>query len=42
VVSCKYITLEAALTKLFYLKGKYSNNDDVKKELEIAVCGEIS
>jgi L-asparaginase len=42
VVSGKDITFEAALTKLFYLQGKYPANDAVKKELEIAVCGEIS
>jgi L-asparaginase len=42
VVSGKDITFEAALTKLFYLQGKYSDNVNVKKELDQAVCGEIS
>ncbi|MDR1170572.1 MAG: hypothetical protein LBK97_07040, partial [Prevotellaceae bacterium] len=41
VVSGKDITFEAALTKLFYLQGKYHNNENVKKELEKAICGEI-
>jgi L-asparaginase len=42
VISGKDITAEAALTKLFYLQGKYSDNGRVKTELEKAVCGEIS
>lgn len=42
VVSGKDITFEAALTKLFYLQGKYSGNENVREELEKAVCGEIS
>jgi L-asparaginase len=41
VVSGKDITFEAALTKLFYLQGKYSNNEDVKNELEKTICGEM-
>jgi L-asparaginase len=41
VVSGKDITFEAALTKLFYLQGKYPDNADVKNELETAVCGEM-
>jgi L-asparaginase len=41
VVSGKDITFEAALTKLFYLQGKYSDNENVKKELEKTVCGEM-
>jgi L-asparaginase len=42
VVSGKDITAEAALTKLFYLQGKYADNESVKQELEKSVCGEIS
>jgi L-asparaginase len=41
VVSGRDITFEAALTKLFYLQGKYPNNDDVKNELEQTLCGEM-
>jgi L-asparaginase len=42
VISGKDITFEAALTKLFYLQGKYPDSESVKKELEKTVCGEIS
>jgi L-asparaginase len=42
VVSGKDITLEAALTKLFYLQGKYPDNGTVKTELEKNICGEVS
>jgi L-asparaginase len=42
VVSGKDITFEAALTKLFYLQGKHSDNEDVKKGLEKEICGELS
>ena len=42
VVSGYDSTLEAALAKLFYLMGKYANNDDVKRELNKNLRGEIS
>jgi L-asparaginase len=42
VMSGKDITFEAALAKLFYLQGKYSDNENVKNELEKPVCGEVS
>jgi L-asparaginase len=42
VVSGKDITFEAALTKLFYLQGKYHSNEDVKNNLEKNICGEVS
>jgi L-asparaginase len=42
VVSGKDITLEAALAKLFYLQGKYPDNQTVKTELEKNICGEMS
>ena len=35
-------TLEAALAKLFYLMGKYADNDVVKRELNKNLRGEIS
>ena len=35
-------TTESALAKLFHLMGTYSNDDDVKKGLEINLRGEIS
>jgi L-asparaginase len=42
VISGKDITFEAALTKLFYLQGKYSDNKSLISELEKSVCGEIN
>jgi L-asparaginase len=36
------ITTESALAKLFYLLGKYSDIDDVKRELVSNLRGEIS
>jgi L-asparaginase len=39
-ISGKDITFEAALTKLFYLQGKYADNENVKNEIEKTVCGE--
>ena len=42
VVSGYDSTLEAALANLFYLMGKYANNDDVKRELNKNLRGEIS
>jgi L-asparaginase len=42
VISGKDITCEAALTKLFYLQGKYHDNERVKTELEKNICGEVS
>lgn len=35
-------TTEGALAKLFYLMGRYENNDDVKRMLEVDLRGEIS
>lgn len=42
VVSGYDSTLEAALAKLFYLMGKYADNDVVKRELNKNLRGEIS
>ena len=42
VVSGYDSTLEAALAKLFYLMGKYTDNDVVKRELNKNLRGEIS
>lgn len=42
VVSGYDSTLEAALAKLFYLMGKYADNDLVKRELNKNLRGEIS
>lgn len=42
VISGRDLTTESALGKLFYLMGKYENNEDVKLHLEENLKGEIS
>jgi len=42
VISCFDSTTESALAKLFFLMGKYSNNEEVKKWLKTDLRGEIS
>jgi L-asparaginase len=42
VVSGKDITVEAALTKLFFLQGAYPDNETVKTKLVENICGEVS
>ncbi len=42
VISGYDSTTESALGKLFYLMGKYENNEDVKKRLSEVLRGEIS
>ena len=42
VVSGEDSTIEAALTKLYFLMGKYSDNKDVKESMEKNIRGEIS
>jgi L-asparaginase len=42
VVSGEDSTIEAALTKLYFLMGRYSDNNDVKESMEKNIRGEIS
>ena len=42
VVSGYDSTFEAALSKLFFLMGQYSDNNDVKRFLQKNMRGEIS
>ena len=42
VVSGHNSTVEAAVTKLMYLQGKYNDNEEVRKYMNMSICGEIS
>jgi L-asparaginase len=42
VVSGRNSTVEAAVTKLMYLQGKYDDNELVRKFMSQSLCGEIS
>lgn len=42
VISGRDMTFEAAHTKLFYLQGKYTDNNLVKAHLEECICGEFT
>lgn len=42
VVSGYDSTVEAAVTKLMYLQGKYEDNEMVRKYMNLNICGEIS
>lgn len=42
VVSGRDSTVEAAVTKLMYLQGKYEDNEMVRKYMNLSICGEIS
>ncbi|MBO4810911.1 MAG: type I asparaginase [Prevotella sp.] len=42
VVSGRDSTVEAAVTKLMYLQGKYDNNEQVRKLMNQSICGEIT
>ncbi len=42
VLSAFDSTVEAAVTKLYYFLGQYTNNDDIKKKLEENIRGEIT
>jgi L-asparaginase len=35
-------TVEAAVTKLMYLQGKYDNPELVRKFMKQSICGEIT
>jgi L-asparaginase len=35
-------TVEAAVTKLMYLQGKYDDPEQVRKYMKQSLCGEIS
>jgi len=42
VVSGRNTTVEAAVTKLMYLQGKYADNDTVRRLMTESLCGEIT
>ena len=42
VVSGRDSTVEAAVTKLMYLQGKYDSNEQVRKLMNQSICGEIT
>lgn len=42
VISAFDSTTEALVTKLMYLLGEYNNTDDVKRMLEVSICGEMT
>ncbi|MCF0178084.1 MAG: type I asparaginase [Bacteroidales bacterium] len=42
VIGGNDITLEAALTKLFYLLGKYDDNKTIATKMSECICGEFS
>ena len=42
VVSGRDSTVEAAVTKLMYLQGKYEDNEMVRKYMNLSICGETS
>ncbi len=41
VVSGRDSTVEAAVTKLMFLQGKYENNEQVRKLMNQSICGEM-
>ena len=41
VVSGRDSTVEAAVTKLMFLQGKYENNEQVRKLMNHSICGEM-
>lgn len=42
VVSGRNSTVEAAVTKLMYLQGKYEDNEQVRKYMLQSLCGEVT
>lgn len=42
VISGRNSTVEAAVTKLMYLQGKYDDNEQVRKFMNQSLCGEIT
>ena len=42
VISGRNSTVEAAVTKLMYLQGKYDNAEQVRKYMNQSICGEIT
>lgn len=42
VVSGHNSTVEAAVTKLMYLQGKYDDNEQVRKFMNQSICGEVT
>ncbi len=42
VISGRNSTVEAAVTKLMYLQGKYEDNEQVRKYMSRSICGEIT
>jgi L-asparaginase len=42
VISGNDMTIEAAVTKLMFLLGKYSDNEQVKVQLKVSLCGEMT
>ena len=42
VISGYDSTTEAALTKLFFLMGKYTDNEIVKERMKVCLRGEIT
>lgn len=42
VISGRNSTVEAAVTKLMYLQGKYSDNAEVRRQMMLSLCGELT